>query len=108
MRAILRAKPMLLVLALCLATPAGAQVFRWTDKEGRVHYGDDVEPNARNAREVTATVNTLDTSGLRQQAGGAQSFAKSSGGGGGYVIPDPSKQQKAQAAPRRAACGRRC
>lgn len=98
---------MLLIFALCLATPAGAQVFRWTDKDGRVHYGDDVEPNARNAREVTATVNTLDTSGLRQRAGGAQSFPNAAGGGSGYVIPDPSKQQKVQAPARRASCGRR-
>ena len=101
----MRTRIILMAVALSLAGPAGAQVFRWTDKEGRVHYGDDVEPAARNAREVTATVNTLDTSGLRQQAGGAQSFANSSGGG--YVIPDPSKQQKTQAAPRRASCGRR-
>lgn len=104
----MRTRIVLMAVALSLVGPAGAQVFRWIDKDGRVHYGDDPAPTARNAREVTATVNTLDTSGLRQQSGGAQSFANSSGGGGGYVIPDPRKQQqKAMEAPRRASCGRR-
>ena len=107
----MRSRILLIAVAVSLAGPAGAQVFRWVDKEGRVHYGDDPDPGARSAREVTAPVNTLDTSGLRRQAGSAQSFANSSGGGGGYVIPDPRKQgqkaQETQEPPRRASCGRR-
>lgn len=75
-------KLILLALAFCLAGPAGAQVFRWTDKDGRVHYGDDPAPNARNTREVTATVNTLDTSGLRRLASEAPPQASSSSSAG--------------------------
>lgn len=102
----MRARFILIAVALCLASPAGAQVFRWTDKEGRVHYGDEPGPTARNAREVTATVNTLDTSELRRYVGSSTQSSQSSSGGAGYVIPDPSKQKKAQA-PSRASCGRR-
>lgn len=61
-----------------LAGQAGAQVLRWTDKNGRVHYGDDPAPAARNVREVTAPVNTLDMSGLRRVAAEPAPAASSS------------------------------
>jgi len=38
-------KPTLLVLALCLALPVGAQVYRWVDKDGKVHYSSQKPPD---------------------------------------------------------------
>ena len=38
-----RAGP-LIALAL-LAAPAGAEIFKWTDSLGKVHYGDQPPPN---------------------------------------------------------------
>ncbi len=64
----MRYRPILLVTLMVLAGHADAQVFRWTDKDGRVHYGDDPAPTARNTREVTAPINTLDLSALRRSA----------------------------------------
>jgi hypothetical protein len=34
------------MLALAAAVPAGADVYRWVDREGKVHYGDTPPPNA--------------------------------------------------------------
>ncbi len=64
----MRYRPILFVTLMVLAGQADAQVFRWTDKDGRVHYGDDPAPTARNTREVTAPINTLDLSALRRSA----------------------------------------
>ena len=75
----LRYRPILFLAVLALAGQADAQVFRWTDKDGRVHYGDDPAPTARNTREVTATINTLDMSALRHSA--AESPAQSPASG---------------------------
>ena len=33
-------KPRLILLALFLAFPASAGVYKWTDAQGRIHYGD--------------------------------------------------------------------
>lgn len=81
----MRYRPILFLAVLALAGQADAQVFRWTDKDGRVHYGDDPAPTARNTREVTATINTLDMSALRRSAAEApaqSSPAQSSAAGG--------------------------
>ena len=66
----MRYRPILFLALLVLAGQADAQVFRWTDKDGRVHYGDDPAPTARNTREVTAPINTLDLSALRRASRG--------------------------------------
>ena len=34
------------VLALALATPAGAATYKWTDEDGKVHYSDKAPPEA--------------------------------------------------------------
>jgi len=39
--------PCLFVLALLLATPAAAQVYKWTDPSGKVHYGDRPPDDAK-------------------------------------------------------------
>ena len=40
-------RPYLLVLALLLSTPAAAQVYKWTDPSGKVHYGDRPPDDAK-------------------------------------------------------------
>lgn len=39
-------KRMVCVLALCLATAAQAQYYRWVDEQGKTHYGDRPPPAA--------------------------------------------------------------
>lgn len=39
-------KRMVCLLALCLATAAQAQYYRWLDDQGKVHYGDRPPPAA--------------------------------------------------------------
>lgn len=97
-------KLILLALVLCLADSAGAQVFRWTDKDGRVHYGDDPAPTARHTREVTATINTLDMSGLRRVAAepSPQASTKASAS-----TAQPARAAQPQAAVSYPACRRR-
>lgn len=62
--------------------PAAAQVYKWVDAAGKVHYGDEPPSTARQTTEVTAPVNTLDTSGLRKYgaSSGASSSASRAGG----------------------------
>ncbi len=38
---------LLLPLALMSAVDSAAQVFKWTDKDGKVHYGDNPPPEAK-------------------------------------------------------------
>lgn len=40
-------KPCLMLLALLLALPASAGVYKWTDAQGRIHYTDSPPPTAR-------------------------------------------------------------
>lgn len=40
--------PLLLALGLAAAPHATAQVYKWTDERGGVHYGNKPPPNARN------------------------------------------------------------
>jgi hypothetical protein len=41
----------LLLAALLLAAPASAQVYKWVDKDGKVHYSDKAPKNA-NAKDM--------------------------------------------------------
>lgn len=94
-------KLILFVTIFGLAAPAGAQVFRWTDKDGRVHYGDDPAPTARNTREVTAPINTLDMSALRRYSADTSSPSSSSSGSGSAAarLPRAAQPQAAAAYP---------
>jgi len=40
-------KPTLILLALLLAWPAAAGVYKWTDTQGRIHYSDSPPPAAK-------------------------------------------------------------
>ncbi len=40
-------KPTLILLALLLAWPASAGVYKWTDAQGRIHYSDSPPAAAR-------------------------------------------------------------
>lgn len=70
MRAVLRALP----LCAALAT-AQAQIYRWTDDQGRVRYGDTVPPEAKNVQKkafaedplVTRLRATRDLAGAKER-----------------------------------------
>ena len=53
-------KPMMLVFSLCLAVPVSAEIYRWIDENGRVHYGErpphDTAERVQLPREATPTV----------------------------------------------------
>ncbi|MGB7989624.1 MAG: DUF4124 domain-containing protein [Candidatus Methylophosphatis roskildensis] len=91
-------KLVLFLAILGLAGPADAQVFRWTDKDGRVHYGDDPAPTARNTREVTAPINTLDMSALRRYSADSPSPSSSNSGSGSAAARLPRAAQPQAAA----------
>ena len=42
----LKARTMILVLLCAAALPAAAQVYRWVDKDGKVHYSSDKPTDA--------------------------------------------------------------
>lgn len=51
----------LLALALALGAPASAEIYQWTDAEGRIHFTQDlsqVPPKLRNAAEASARKET--------------------------------------------------
>lgn len=50
-----RALPLLLLCAL--APPASAEIYKWTDAKGRVHYGD--QGMAPNAKVVNVQINSF-------------------------------------------------
>jgi glutaredoxin len=51
----------LLLIALCLLTlPAGAGITKWTDAEGRVHYGDRPPGNQVKTEALRGTVSLSD------------------------------------------------
>ncbi len=37
---------LVLLCILCLSAPAGAEIYRWTDAQGRVHFGEQPAPGA--------------------------------------------------------------
>jgi len=43
-----------LILMLFLAAPAAADIYKWTDSQGKVHYSD-IPPEGRAARSLGAT-----------------------------------------------------
>ena len=46
------------VLCLLAATHAGAEIFRWTDAQGRTHYSDKPPADAR-SRQVKTPINSI-------------------------------------------------
>lgn len=53
-----------LLLALLLpgvSLPAGAEVYRWVDDQGRVHYGDSAPENQQSTTIDTSTENVLES-----------------------------------------------
>lgn len=51
-------------LLLILSSLASAEVYRWVDDEGRVHFGDRPPPEA-GASEVRLRINTYESPGVR-------------------------------------------
>ncbi|MFN0038732.1 MAG: DUF4124 domain-containing protein [Burkholderiales bacterium] len=39
-----------LTLAVCLPFPAGAELYKWVDQDGKVHYSDAPPPNRKSNR----------------------------------------------------------
>ena len=51
-----------LALVAALALPAAAQVYTWTDKDGKVHYGDAPPPEVTDAKPVAIQSKPTDPS----------------------------------------------
>lgn len=49
----------LLLVLLSLALPAGAEIYRWTDAQGKVHYSDSPPPEAQ-AKQVKIRINSIE------------------------------------------------
>lgn len=68
----------LLAAALLAATPAGAQLYKWTDANGRVQYSDRPPPAGRKADTVsTANVSTVTGNPAPAAQSGASAEPKS-------------------------------
>lgn len=48
-------KPLLATLLLLTSLPAAAEIYQWTDANGRVHFGDKPAGDAKAPRPVPAT-----------------------------------------------------
>jgi len=60
--------PMLTAIALLItATPGNATLYKWTDENGRVVYGDQPPPNSKSER-LNAGVAPADPNALRDMA----------------------------------------
>lgn len=59
----------LVIVTLCVALmgSAVAQVYRWVDKNGKMHYGD-IPADLNNAESVRSRSSNTDMSGMREQA----------------------------------------
>lgn len=51
----------LLILLCGLSISANAQVYKWTDTQGKVHYGDMPPPQAKNLEQKKASGNIIET-----------------------------------------------
>ena len=51
----------LLILLCGLSISANAQVYKWTDAQGKVHYGDVPPPQAKNLEQKKASGNIIET-----------------------------------------------
>ena len=47
-------KLLLLICGILLESGAAAEIYRWTDEQGRVHYGDRPSPEATQVQQVPA------------------------------------------------------
>ena len=49
-----------LIAAICFILPGlsylSADIYRWTDKEGTVHFGNSVPPDAQNVKVVSKEI----------------------------------------------------
>ena len=84
-------RPLLLVAALLMACPAGtqaaSQVYRWVDKQGRVHYGDRPPPGAAagTIRTIPVAVEASAIARLRVEAGDGEYLAYADNGLAGPI-----------------------
>ena len=68
--------PLLIVAALA-ALPAGAQMYKWTDANGRVQYSDKPPPGGAKAGQVTrSNVSTVQSGSAPSAGGGPKSPAE--------------------------------
>jgi glutaredoxin len=50
-----------LFISLCFYSLATAQVYKWTDAQGKVHYGDIPPPQAQNVQQKKTHANIIET-----------------------------------------------
>jgi glutaredoxin len=51
----------LLILLCALSISSNAQVYKWTDAQGKIHYGDIPPPQAKNLEQKKASGNIIET-----------------------------------------------
>lgn len=59
---------LLLLLALCVGQPASAEIYKWVDEDGGVHFGD-AKPAGKQARELRIKSTPAPTSASPGAAG---------------------------------------
>ena len=69
---------MLIVLCLLAAATANAEIYRWTDAEGRTHYSDKAPP-VRNAKQVKVKVQSISGPAVVTQAPPSTAGTRSTG-----------------------------
>lgn len=52
---------LIIILLGALAATAYAEVYKWVDADGRVHYSDLPQPHAQNARQTKTKANIIET-----------------------------------------------
>ena len=60
------AAAMLAAVALLIAGPAGAEIYKWVDGDGQVHYGDEPGGGDRSERVATPALNSYKSPEIRE------------------------------------------
>ena len=68
-----------IALALCLALPASAQMYKWVDANGKVQYSDKPPPSNIKAEKLRAPVRAAGAPAASEGKGAAQKDAAKTG-----------------------------
>lgn len=66
-------------LALCVALPASAQMYKWVDSDGKVQYSDKPPPSNIKAEKLRAPARAADAPAAGEGKGAAQKDAAKAG-----------------------------
>jgi hypothetical protein len=89
-------------LALCVALPASAQMYKWVDSEGKVQYSDKPPPSNIKTEKLRVPARTATTPAASESKDGAQKD-ESKGGTQKDAAKSGTRKDAAKAGPRTAA-----